>query len=445
MNKSVLRKFFLLLGDWVLLYASLFILVLIRYGGDWLVNWNLHFRPFSIIFPLWILSIYGNYLYETRFFRQNLDAIRAMGASIFIALITSISAFYLFPPGLIYPRRNLVIFAFIYGIVVVVWRFVFYKILHNSIETRLLFLGGGNEVKELVNFFKNNSHLKYNNRGIFDKPPSNFKEVAEKIREEDIRLVVVKPDQRSHSIRNLFPLLSSNVAVIELSAFYEQIFNKVAPGLADDAWFIKNMENVSLGVYEFGKRVVDSILGFFGTILFLIFYILLGTAIKLESRGSVIFRQKRIGKSGKVFYIYKFRSMEALNPDGSAEIAGPTWAKVGDNRITKTGGFMRKIRLDELPQFWNILKGDMSFVGPRPERPEFVESLAKEIPYYNMRHLVKPGLTGWAQINYKYGDTVKDARIKLEYDIFYAKKRSLVLDLAIVLKTLKIVLTGKGQ
>ncbi|PIR98228.1 MAG: hypothetical protein COT89_00780 [Candidatus Colwellbacteria bacterium CG10_big_fil_rev_8_21_14_0_10_42_22] len=445
MNKGLFRKTLLLLGDWTLLYASLFVLVLLRYGGDWLANWRLHFKPFSIIFPLWILSIYGNYLYETRFFRQNLDALRAMGVSIFIALVTSISAFYLFPPGLIHPRRNLVIFALIYGVTIVIWRAIFYRILRNSIETKLLFLGGGKEVKELIVFFKKNPHLKYDNRGVFDKPPSNFKEVTEKISKEGVRLIVVKPDQRSHSIKNLFSLLSSDVVVIDLSTFYEQIFNKVAPGLADDAWFIKNMENVSLGVYEFGKRIVDLIIGLFGTILFIVSYIPLAIAIKLESKGPVIFKQKRVGKGGEVFNIYKFRSMEALSRDGSAETSGATWAKVDDKRITTVGKLMRKMRLDELPQFWNILIGDMSFVGPRPERPEFVESLAQKIPYYNMRHLVKPGLTGWAQINYKYGDSVKDAGIKLEYDIFYAKKRSLTLDLAIFLKTIKVILTRQGQ
>lgn len=136
--------------------------------------------------------------------------------------------------------------------------------------------------------------------------------------------------------------------------------------------------------------------------------------------------------------------MKVFGKDGSAEVGGAQWTKKGDSRITKIGGFLRKTRLDELPQFWNILKGDMSFVGPRPERPEFVSKLEKQILYYNIRHLVRPGLTGWAQINFEYGDSVEDARIKLQYDIYYAKKRSLTLDIAIIVKTVKTILTRQG-
>ena len=137
--------------------------------------------------------------------------------------------------------------------------------------------------------------------------------------------------------------------------------------------------------------------------------------------------------------------MKALSPDGSAETEGPRWASTDDSRVTRVGNFLRKTRLDELPQFWNILIGDMSFVGPRPERPEFVEDLGQKIPYYNMRHLVRPGLTGWAQINFEYGDSVDDARIKLQYDIYYAKKSSIALEIAIILKTIRTVLTRQGQ
>lgn len=137
--------------------------------------------------------------------------------------------------------------------------------------------------------------------------------------------------------------------------------------------------------------------------------------------------------------------MKALAPDGSAETQGAKWAKSNDSRVTKVGRALRNTRIDELPQFWNILIGDLSFVGPRPERPEFVEKLRKVVPHYDIRHLVKPGLTGWAQINYRYGASVKDAHTKLQYDIYYAKKRSLMLDLAIILKTMKIVFTGEGR
>jgi lipopolysaccharide/colanic/teichoic acid biosynthesis glycosyltransferase len=154
----------------------------------------------------------------------------------------------------------------------------------------------------------------------------------------------------------------------------------------------------------------------------------------------VFYRQKRVGQGGKVFYCYKFRTMRK---DAEAD-TGATWAADDDPRITRVGKFLRSSRLDEIPQLWCVLKGDMSFVGPRPERPEFVEWLSREIPYYGVRHVVRPGITGWAQIGYKYGNTVGDAREKLQYDLFYIKNASVGLDLLILFQTIKIVLLGRG-
>ena len=163
-------------------------------------------------------------------------------------------------------------------------------------------------------------------------------------------------------------------------------------------------------------------------------------AIKLDSKGPALYRQKRVGRKGKVFLCYKFRTMRA---DAEADL-GPTWADDDDPRITRVGKFLRMTRLDEIPQLWCVLKGDMAFVGPRPERPEFVEWLTQEIPYYSLRHLVRPGITGWAQIRYKYGNTIQDAKEKLRYDLFYIKNASIGLDILIMFQTIKILLLRRG-
>jgi sugar transferase (PEP-CTERM system associated) len=163
-------------------------------------------------------------------------------------------------------------------------------------------------------------------------------------------------------------------------------------------------------------------------------------AIKLDSRGPVLYRQKRVGRGGKVFNCYKFRTMRQ---DAEAD-TGATWALDNDPRITRIGNFLRTVRLDEIPQLWCVLKGDMGFVGPRPERPEFVEMLAREIPFYEVRNAVRPGITGWAQVRYKYGNTLEDAKEKLQYDLYYIKNMSLGLDLMIMFQTIKIVLLGRG-
>jgi lipopolysaccharide/colanic/teichoic acid biosynthesis glycosyltransferase len=167
---------------------------------------------------------------------------------------------------------------------------------------------------------------------------------------------------------------------------------------------------------------------------------LIALAILLDSRGPVFYTQARVGKAGRVFKVVKFRTMRQ-----DAEAAnGPQWADDNDPRITRIGRFLRSSRLDEIPQLWCVLKGEMAFVGPRPERPEFVEWLSKEIPFYGVRHMVRPGLTGWAQVKYKYGSTVEDAREKLQYDLFYIKNASIGLDLLIVFQTVKTVLLRRG-
>ncbi|HVF50817.1 MAG TPA: sugar transferase, partial [Pyrinomonadaceae bacterium] len=161
--------------------------------------------------------------------------------------------------------------------------------------------------------------------------------------------------------------------------------------------------------------------------------------IKLESPGPALYKQERVGKNGRPFTSMKFRSMRM-----DAEKNGPVWSRTGDDRTTRVGRIIRKIRVDEIPQFWNILKGEMNFVGPRPERPHFVKQLAEEIPFYEQRHLIPPGLTGWAQIKYPYGASIADARQKLQYDLYYIKNQSLVLDAVILFETVKTILFGRG-
>jgi len=188
------------------------------------------------------------------------------------------------------------------------------------------------------------------------------------------------------------------------------------------------------------REIVHRGLGLIGLVLSLPIALVTAILIKLESRGEIFYKQERVGKNGRIVKVIKFRSMRSdAEKDGK-----PVWAIAGDDRVTRVGRVIRKIRIDEIPQFWNIIKGEMSFVGPRPERPHFVSQLAEEIPFYEHRHLVAPGLTGWAQIKYPYGASVHDARQKLQYDLYYIKNQSLALDLVIVFETVKTVLFGKG-
>lgn len=264
--------------------------------------------------------------------------------------------------------------------------------------------------------------------------------------QERVAYVVGLERQVFDQHRDLFEqLLQSRVeghTVLDLTAFYERYWMKIPVQVIAPEWLVQ-ADGFSLFQTPAGlkfKRLFDLFLSFLLLILTFPLMLLAALAIRLESRGPILFRQIRTGRNGEPFTIYKFRSMRV-----DAEKDGAQWAKVGDTRITRVGNFLRKSRIDELPQILNVLRGDMSFIGPRPERPEFNETLEKEIPYYQLRHLVNPGITGWAQILYPYGASVEDAWEKLQYDLYYIKNYSFWLDVRIALKTARIMILGRGR
>lgn len=243
-------------------------------------------------------------------------------------------------------------------------------------------------------------------------------------------------------ISTLMKIRASGAGVFDFTAFYEQYQSKVPVVHLKHGWFVQGggfyllQNKIGLKI----KRIIDIFLSVVCILLLSPILLITGLIVKLDSRGPVIYTQLRVGLNGKCFYIYKIRSM--IN---DAETDGVKWAEDDDPRITRVGRFIRKIRIDELPQLLNVLRGDMSFIGPRPERSEFIKKLVNEIPYYDLRHLVLPGITGWAQVMYPYGASVEDAREKLEYDLFYIKNYSLLLDFAILMKTLRIILWHRGR
>ncbi|MBX2989427.1 MAG: sugar transferase [Bdellovibrionaceae bacterium] len=245
-----------------------------------------------------------------------------------------------------------------------------------------------------------------------------------------------------HLENELVEVRLQGMNVAPLSSMYETLWRKIPVEYLDHRWFLQQdgFAIVNSSLRQRFKRLFD--LG--GSVLFIALMwpvmLLTALAVRLESKGPALYKQVRTGKGGEDFVIYKFRSMRV-----DAEKDGAQWAKTNDDRVTKVGRFIRRTRLDEFPQIWNILKGEMSFIGPRPERPEFNESLAKEIPYYQLRHLVRPGVTGWAQVMYPYGASRTDAQRKLEYDLYYIKNYSLLFDLKILLKTVRVVLFAAGR
>jgi sugar transferase (PEP-CTERM system associated) len=255
------------------------------------------------------------------------------------------------------------------------------------------------------------------------------------------RVIVAMPDRRNRlPVAELLNLRLAGVRVEEATSWLEKITGRIEVEQLYPSWLIFAEGFRFSTIFRVVRRTVNFLVALAGLILSLPLLPFIVLAVKLGSPGPVLYRQQRVGRGGKVFYCYKFRTMRT---DAEAD-TGATWATDDDPRITRVGKFLRASRLDEIPQLWCVLKGDMHFVGPRPERPEFVEWLSKEIPYYGVRHMVRPGITGWAQVRYKYGNTLADAREKLQYDLFYIKNASLGLDFVILFQTIKIVLLGRG-
>jgi sugar transferase (PEP-CTERM system associated) len=338
----------------------------------------------------------------------------------------------------------------------VAWRVSIHWVLgHPDFGERILIVGSGDSAVEIAGEVLSRPDAGYRVVGfvgtdseLLGKSLINprviglTEELGEIVAREDIDRIVVAMGER----RGQFPTdkllqlsLTGRVSIEEGAAFYERVTSRVSLSMIRPSWLIFTGPGRQKRFASLARTTVHRFAALVGAILALPIIVVTAILIKLDSRGPIFYRQERVGKNGRPFVLVKFRSMRV-----DAEKEGPVWASKGDDRTTRVGRIIRKIRVDEIPQFWNILKGEMSFVGPRPERPHFVAQLAQEIPYYEQRHLLPPGLTGWAQIKYPYGASIEDARQKLQYDLFYIKNHGLVFDAIILFETVKIILFGRG-
>ncbi|MEA2083395.1 MAG: TIGR03013 family XrtA/PEP-CTERM system glycosyltransferase, partial [Thermodesulfobacteriota bacterium] len=255
------------------------------------------------------------------------------------------------------------------------------------------------------------------------------------------KIIVALDDKRGKTpTKPLLDCKLQGISILQGIEFYESLTGKILVEKVNPTWIVFSEGFKQGRSVQIIKRVVDIALASFGLLIALPIILVTSVIIKLESPGTVFYTQDRIGERGTIFKVIKFRSMRS-----DAEKDGPVWASKDDSRVTRVGSFIRRVRIDEIPQMWSVLKGDMSFVGPRPERPVFVEQLTQNIPYYSLRHNIKPGITGWAQICYPYGASEEDALKKLEYDLYYVKNMSVWMDLLIVFQTIKTVLFQLGS
>lgn len=428
----------LLIGDIATLYASLVGALLMRYGAFFGQElYDHHLAPFSLIFALWILVFYTAGLYDLRRLRNSLEFFKTLSLALVTNAVLTVILFYLVPFFGIAPKTNLFFFLVLFTIFEVTWRRLWNSYAaKGEAPNRALLIGEGKSAAEIEEVLTHNPQLGYALAERLPPAPSvvgapGF--LREAVASCGANLVVI--DRRLKQIpslnRELYTLLRTGVEVKDLPSFYESLFKKIPLNEVEEGWILENIADQNR-FYDPLKRGFEFCAALLLFIVLLPLELFIGILVLLTSRGPAVYKQTRVGKYGGEFILYKFRTMRK-----DAEQHGPQWSGPKDTRVTLLGKVLRHTHLDELPQLWNILRGDLSFVGPRPERPEFVGGFKDKVPYYEIRLLVKPGVTGWAQINYRSDVSMEDVAEKLKYDVYYVKNRSPILDIAIVLRTLK--------
>jgi sugar transferase (PEP-CTERM system associated) len=448
----------LLLGEAALMFGVIIAAVYLRVGVSGapyeLIEKHGYFKAaLATVFCLAAFYLFDLYDFIVMFDRRELvlRLVQALGLA-WIALALS---FYAYPQLML--GRSISLIALPLAIALMVgWRIAIHWFLgHPDFGERILIVGSGDLAVEVAREILARPDAGYRIVGFVGTDEEQLgkslinprvigmtNQLEEIVKQEGIDRIVVAMGERRAQLptdKLLKLSLSGDVSIEEGATFYERVTGRVSLDMIRPSWLIFTGRGRQVRLAAISRSAVHRLVALIGMFLSLPIAALTAILIKIDSPGPVFYKQERVGKNGRPFVLTKFRSMRV-----DAEKAGPLWAIKADDRTTRVGRIIRKIRVDEIPQFWNILRGEMSFVGPRPERPHFVRQLAQEIPYYEQRHLIAPGLTGWAQIKYPYGASIEDARQKLQYDLFYIKNYSLLLDGVILFETIKIILFGRG-
>ena len=453
------RSAVLVAGESVLIFGAIAAASYVRLGAD---AWVMLAQPSGLLRVLLVLVVcqttlhYAD-LYDVRFVRDihelMMRLLQAIGfSSILLAVV------YFWAPQAMIGRGVFLVAAVLIIAAIVTWRLLFAWVSKRAApRERLLLVGTGAAAVSLAReLHERRQELGVDIVGFVDPDPARvgtavinpgvigaIDDISTLVSSLAVDRVVVSlsdargklPMQRLLDMRT-----QSGITFDHLTDVYEQYTGKIAVENLRPSWLIFSSGFRKSRLLAASKRIFDITGGVIGLVIGLPIMAVVAVLVRLSSPGAVLYSQERVGLNGRVFRIHKFRSMRA---DAEA-VTGPVWSTANDTRVTPIGRFLRLTRLDELPQLWNVLRGDMSIVGPRPERPEFVSQLTETIPFYGQRHVVKPGLTGWAQVRYTYGATIEDAIEKLQYDLYYIKNMSLALDIVTVIETIKIVILRRG-
>lgn len=440
----------LMVGDLVAYTFSLILTLTVRYGE--LPGRHLfydHVPSFAILFVIFLIVTFSAGLYD----KQSLVLRnRVEGALIRVQIINFLIgiAFFYFAPVTIAPKANLFIYIVISTIILIVWRRIMFPVVTISRRQATVLVGAGDDIDDMYQEINGNTRYSlYFTEHVtpeisVDRLVSNISAAVEKT-QASVLIVDLHDRRIEAALPFLYSLIFSGIQIIDASKLYESIFDRIPLSMVGERWLVENSSTV-LGtrrVYDTLKRLMDIVIASVLGILSLLCYPIIYIAMRLDDKGRLLITQERIGKDGKPIRMAKFRSMTADDGGAYTSNGGKT-----SLRVTRLGRFIRLTRIDELPQLWSVIRGDQSLIGPRPELPALVKIYEKEIPYYSVRHLIKPGLSGWAQIYHRahphHAVAVDDTRDKLSYDLYYVKNRSLGLDIKIALQTLKSILSKQG-
>jgi lipopolysaccharide/colanic/teichoic acid biosynthesis glycosyltransferase len=403
-----------------------------------------HLAPFSLLFVVWVVVFFIAGLYESR---SIILARRALSATLLSAQVFNIAIaalFFFFVPIFgIAPKTVLLIYLVVSFLLVLLWRAFIFPHLGQQPEAAIV-VGAGQEIDELVDALRKAHRAPARIADVIRPSGVHLKtEIEKSIQQYHPGFIIADFNNKevSAAFPELYNYLSSGIRFFDAMTLYEEVFGRVPLSVIDDRWLAQNVSRYSRTLYDTFKRIADLLIAFPAAVVSLVFYPFIALALKLQDGGAILISMPRVGEGGHVFSLSKFRSMTG-NDSGQYGEHGTTKL-----HVTRVGKFLRVTRLDELPQLWSVVRGDLAFVGPRPEVPSLVNLYEKEIPYYGVRHLVKPGLSGWAQLygqHAHHGVGMDETRDKLSHDLYYIKHRSLVLDLTIAVKTIKKLLTRSG-
>ncbi len=449
MTKINFLKIALFIGDVVIAYAALFLSLLVRNKGL-LLQFTGFLYHIIALYAVWIIVIFILHLYDLHFLKKPIDLFFNLVIFSIVAFLSGVVYFYFLPLPGITPKILLLLNIIVFDTLFLFWRYLFNFFLStDSVKEKLVIVGFHERLEEILPQVKRI----YEVAGIF-LPPSyagDYKkyaagfpatntifavaELKHIVTEKKVTSIVFALDFYSNKdlVKEIFYALPLTLNYMGIDDLYESTVRKVSLEHLNEIWFLEKVSKSEDMFASTVKRFFDIVFSIIGSLFFLIFLPFIALAIALDSPGHVFYSQKRPGKNGNVFTLYKFRTMKQFPGDSEA-----VWREKDKSSITNVGRFLRRTHLDELPQSWSILKGELSFVGPRPEPMKLAKMFEAEIPFYRQRYLVKPGIIGWAQINFPASQSMEEAKEKFQYDLYYIKNRSLLLDLEIILKAIKL-------